>query len=245
MKVGVQWSGRGKETRCLSSQNHSGDFRGGPVVGTSPSKARGPGLIPTQGTKSQHSSQPKKPKQNKSNIVTDSVNTLKTIPIKTDKPHAATSFYRWNSWAYGVKQLDQDHKASYLVAKSCLTLWDPVDCSTTGFPVPHYLPEFVQTHVHWVDDANHLILCHPFFLLPSIFPSIGVFSMSRIFISGGPSIGASASASAVRCMGRCKICFLTSRPMFFPLLYAQDICKPFKKRNRILHKFESPVKQII
>ena len=29
----------------------------------------------------------------------------------------------------------------------------PVDCSTPGFPVLHYLPEFVQTHVHWVGDA--------------------------------------------------------------------------------------------
>ena len=39
------------------------------------------------------------------------------------------------------------------VAKSCLTLCDPMDCSTPGFPVLHYLPEFVQTHVHQVGDA--------------------------------------------------------------------------------------------
>ena len=35
-----------------------------------------------------------------------------------------------------------------------------MDCSTPGFPVLHYLPEFVQTHVHWVDDAiqpSHLL----------------------------------------------------------------------------------------
>ena len=36
----------------------------------------------------------------------------------------------------------------YLVAQSCLTLCDPMDCSTPGFPVLHYLPEFVQIHVH-------------------------------------------------------------------------------------------------
>ena len=30
----------------------------------------------------------------------------------------------------------------------CLTLWDPMDCSTSGFPGLHYLPEFAQTHVH-------------------------------------------------------------------------------------------------
>ena len=39
------------------------------------------------------------------------------------------------------------------VAQSCLTLWDPMDCSTPGFPVLHYLPEFAQTDVHWVGDA--------------------------------------------------------------------------------------------
>ena len=39
------------------------------------------------------------------------------------------------------------------VAESYLTLCDPMNCSTPGFPVLHYLPEFAQTHVHWVGDA--------------------------------------------------------------------------------------------
>ena len=39
------------------------------------------------------------------------------------------------------------------VAQSCLTLCDPMDCSTPGFPVHHQLPELVQTHVHQVSDA--------------------------------------------------------------------------------------------
>ena len=39
------------------------------------------------------------------------------------------------------------------VAKLCLTHCDLMDCSMPGFPVLHYLLEFVQTHVHWVDDA--------------------------------------------------------------------------------------------
>ena len=39
----------------------------------------------------------------------------------------------------------------------------------------HYLPEFAQTHVHWVYDTIHLILCCPFCHLPSIFPSNRVF----------------------------------------------------------------------
>ena len=39
------------------------------------------------------------------------------------------------------------------VTQSCLTLCDPMDCSTPGHPVHHQLPEFTQIHVHWVDDA--------------------------------------------------------------------------------------------
>ena len=39
------------------------------------------------------------------------------------------------------------------VAKSCLTLCHPMDCSMPGSPVPHCLPEFSQIHVHWVSDA--------------------------------------------------------------------------------------------
>ena len=39
------------------------------------------------------------------------------------------------------------------VSQSCLTLCDPMDCSTPGLPVHHQLLEFTQTHVHWVSDA--------------------------------------------------------------------------------------------
>ena len=40
-----------------------------------------------------------------------------------------------------------------LVAQSCSTLWDPMNCSTPDFPVFHYLLEFAQTNVHWVGGA--------------------------------------------------------------------------------------------
>ena len=40
-----------------------------------------------------------------------------------------------------------------LVAQSCPTLCDPLNCSTPGLPVHHQLPEFIQTHVHRVGDA--------------------------------------------------------------------------------------------
>ena len=55
-----------------------------------------------------------------------------------------------------------------------------MDCSTPGLPVHYQLPELAQTHVHWVDDAiQPSILCHPL-LLPSIFPSIRVFSNESV-----------------------------------------------------------------
>ena len=54
----------------------------------------------------------------------------------------------------------------------CLTLCDPMDCSSPGFPVFHHLPEFAQTHVHWVSDA--IQPSHP---LSS--PSLPVFNLSQ------------------------------------------------------------------
>ena len=61
------------------------------------------------------------------------------------------------------------------VTQSVPTLYDPTDCSTPSFPVHHQLPEFAQTHIQVVMPSNHLILCRPLLLLPSIFPSIRVF----------------------------------------------------------------------
>ena len=69
------------------------------------------------------------------------------------------------------------------ITQSCPTLWGPMDCSTPGLPVLHHLLEFAQIHVHWVSDAiqpSYLILCHPLLLLPSIFPSIRVFSNESV-----------------------------------------------------------------
>ena len=64
------------------------------------------------------------------------------------------------------------------VTQSCRTLCDPMNYSTPGLPVHHQLLESTQTHVsiESVMRSNHLILCHPLLLLPSIFPSIRVFS---------------------------------------------------------------------
>ena len=66
------------------------------------------------------------------------------------------------------------------VAQLCPTLCNPMNCSTPGLPVDHQLPESTQTHVHWVSDGIHLILCHPLLLPPSIFPSIRAFSSESV-----------------------------------------------------------------
>ena len=61
--------------------------------------------------------------------------------------------------------------------QSCPTLDNPVDCSMPRFPVHHQLPELAQTNVHPVSDViQPLILYCPLLLLPSIIPSIMVFS---------------------------------------------------------------------
>ena len=52
-----------------------------------------------------------------------------------------------------------------------------MNCSTPGLPVHHQLPELTQLmSIELVMPSNHLILCRPLLLLPSIFPSIRVFS---------------------------------------------------------------------
>ena len=53
-----------------------------------------------------------------------------------------------------------------------------MDCSTPHHPVHHQLPEFTQTHVHWVSDATQP--SHPLLLPPSIFPNIKVFSNESV-----------------------------------------------------------------
>ena len=67
------------------------------------------------------------------------------------------------------------------VTQLCPTLCDPMDCSTSGLPVHHQLPELAQSHVHQsVMPSSHLILCDPLLLLRLIFPSIRVFSSESV-----------------------------------------------------------------
>ena len=62
-------------------------------------------------------------------------------------------------------------------AKSCPNLCNPTDSSTPGFPILHIAQSFLKLmSTESVMPSNHLILCYSLLLLPSIFPSIKVFS---------------------------------------------------------------------
>ena len=67
------------------------------------------------------------------------------------------------------------------VAQLCLTPCDPMDCSTPGLPVHHQLPEFTQTHVHWVGEA--IQPSHPL-----LSPSPPTFNLSSIRVFSNESV---------------------------------------------------------
>jgi len=72
-------------------------------------------------------------------------------------------------------------------------LCNPMDCSIPGLPVHHQLPEFTQTHVHWVGDAiqpSHPLSATSPPYLPQSFPASGFSQMSQFFTSGGQRIDA-------------------------------------------------------
>ena len=65
------------------------------------------------------------------------------------------------------------------VTQSCPTLCNPMDCSTPGLPVHHQLPEFTQTHVHWVGDA-----IQPFHPLSSPSPAFNLSQHQGLLSDG-------------------------------------------------------------
>ena len=75
------------------------------------------------------------------------------------------------------------------VTQLCLNLCDPMDCSTPGLPILQYLQsslKFILTE--WVMSPNHLILCWPILLLPSVFPASGSFPIRWISTSCGKAL---------------------------------------------------------
>ena len=89
-------------------------------------------------------------------------------------------------WATREAQMNYQFSS---VAQSCPTLRDPMNRSMAGLPVHHQLPEFTQTHVHWVSDA--IQPSHPL----SSLPASESFPMSQLFPWSGQSIGVFALAS--------------------------------------------------
>ena len=80
------------------------------------------------------------------------------------------------------QQISQEHRLAHsrhpLFIRLCPTLCDPMDCSTPGLPVLHYLPGFTQTHdIESVMPSNLLILCQPFSSCPQSFPASEAFPM--------------------------------------------------------------------
>ena len=76
---------------------------------------------------------------------------------------------------FAGQQWRHRHSSFHLLSR--VQLCDPMNCSTPGLPVHHQLLEPTQTHVRWVSDAiqpSHPL--SPLLLLPSVFPSIRVFS---------------------------------------------------------------------
>ena len=78
----------------------------------------------------------------------------------------------WNTWHISVLLICC---CCYSVAKSCPTLWDPIKCQPSlSFTISWSLLKLMSTEP--MMPSNHLILCRPLLLLPSILPSIRVFS---------------------------------------------------------------------
>ena len=83
------------------------------------------------------------------------------------------------------------------ITQSCPTL-RPRACSRPDLPVHQQLPEFIQTHVHWICDA--ILTSHPVILFSfciQAFPASESFPGSQLFTSGDQSIGISASVSVL------------------------------------------------
>jgi len=119
------------------------------------------------------------------------------------------------------------------VTQTCLTLWDPMECSTPGFPITNSQSLLKLVSIESVMPANHLILCRCFLLLPSIFPSIQVFSNESVLHIRWPNIRVSTSALVLP----------MNIPGWFPLrltgwisLQSKGLSRVFSNTTVLLHK---------
>ena len=93
-------------------------------------------------------------------------------------------------WRKGLLSCPWLSRCCCSITKSCPTLCDPMDCGTPGFPVLHYLSEFAQTHIHWVDDAiqsSHPLLPPSPTLSPPSPPAVNLSWYQGLFKWVSPS----------------------------------------------------------
>ena len=103
-----------------------------------------------------------------------------------------------------------------------MTLCNPMDCSTPGFPVLHYLPEFCQIHVRVCDaiQPSHPLSRCPLLFPPSILPSISVFSSESALCNRWPKYQSFSISPSSKCSG-----LISFRIDWFDLLAVRRILK--------------------
>ena len=152
------------------------------------------------------------------------------IPFEvcTDKTARGSAGFVWWNHPLALIEVSPVSESSWclLFSHSVVSLCDPMDCSTPGFPLLHHLPGLAQTHVHWVSDA--IQPSHP---LTS--PSPPAFNLSQhqglfqcqLFTSGGQSIGASASVFPMNIQGW----FISEDPQAGRYLIIRDVNEGYYK----------------
>ena len=119
--------------------------------------------------------------------------------------------FTWNyhnifNWLYPNTKLKVQKKKNYILSTELILLFSRQAMCNSSWPhilqnarlpslSPGVLPNFMS--IESVMPSNHLILCHPLLLLPSIFPSIRVFFSESAVRIRWPSTGASASVSVL------------------------------------------------
>ena len=159
------------------------------------------------------------PPQNKGHIQTESeglekIESEKIFHTNGDQKKAEVAILISDKIDFKIKAVKKDKEGHHITIKGSIQEEDSVQFSHSIMsnslrphgvqharlpcpsPTPRVNSKFMS--IESVMPSNHLILCFPFLLLPSIFPSIRVFSpVSQLFASGGQSIGVSASTSVL------------------------------------------------
>ena len=121
------------------------------------------------------------------------------------------------------------------VAQSCLTVCDPMDCSLPGsLSITNSWSLFKLMSIESVMPSNHLILCHPLLLLPSIFPSIRVFPSESVLCIRWPKHWSFSSSISPSSEYPGLISF---RIGWLDLLAVQGTLKSLLQHHSSKHKF--------